>query len=346
MSSLDLLKQELITQKTKLDTKGYSVNCSNHNPSPGEITTTIDKLPDLNQVTSTPSDVLNGKTFISSTGELQLGSYDPGNAELIERANRYYAIVFGVGDRYEVEIPTDSKYSRILEYAFCGVGATLAYKHDLTIPPNITSIEEYAFYRCAGLTGTLTVPNTCTFVGQRAFYYCENINHIVFGAPITKDSNYLFDHCASVESITLTGEVTAIPGYFCSYCTLLKNLTIPAEVTTIYNYAMRNSPAIEYLIFLPTNPPNLYSNGFSYANASDKYYPYNSYSKYMTATNYPAVSGNKYAHGTFNTGEILPTSTTGYNLTWFASREDLKNSTNPITVAPNNEMLFARATAQ
>ena len=346
MSSLDLLKQELITQKTKLDTKGYPVNCANSNPSPSEITTTITNLPDLTQVTTTKSDVITGKTFIAPTGELQVGTYEPSGGST-KTDKRYYAMVFGVGDRFEIEIPTTSEFYYILPYAFYSSESELPYKQDLDIPSNITTIGSYAFYSCKGLTGTLHISSSCTHIGQRAFNYCENLEHAIVDNGIDSDSLYIFDHCSSLVSVTLPQNIETVPNYLCSYCTKLKSLTIPASTKSILNYIIRNSTAVEEVLFMPATPPTLNSNSFAYSNSTaNKFYPYQSYQTYMTTTNYTALTGTKYAHGTFTSGETLPRSTTGYNLTWYATREDLLNSANPITTAPNNQMLFARATAQ
>ena len=44
MDSLNLLKQELINQKTLLDQKGFPVTTANTNPSPSEITSAIENI--------------------------------------------------------------------------------------------------------------------------------------------------------------------------------------------------------------------------------------------------------------------------------------------------------------
>ncbi len=47
----------------------------------------------------------------------------------------------------------------------------------LTIPANVTTIEDYAFAYCEGLTEVF-IPATVTKVGQRVFYYSTNISKI------------------------------------------------------------------------------------------------------------------------------------------------------------------------
>ena len=155
----------------------------------------------------------------------------------------------------------------------------------------------------------------------------------------------MFDHCASLQSIQLPENIETIPNYFCSYCYKLKSLTIPASTKTVLNYIIRNCSIMEEVIFMPSTPPTLNANSFAYSTACNKYYPYASYQSYMTATNYTSLAGNKYAHGTFTANTTLPTSTTGYSLTWYATKQDAINGTNPVTVASSDGMYFATCSA-
>jgi hypothetical protein len=64
---------------------------------------------------------------------------------------------------------------------------------------------------------------------------------------------------------------------------------------------------------------------------------------YMNGTNYPRKLYIGYA--TYTSGDTLPDKTTDetYSLTWYATVEDLKSQTNPITVGNGNEV-YATAT--
>lgn len=347
MNSLDILKQELINQKTNFQNKGYSLTCANLNPSPSEITLATSNLPDLNQVNATAEDVALGKTFISSSGTLETGTYQ-GGGSTTTTDNRYYTLAFNMNEPFEIEIPESTPFSEIRDYAFWTEisGEPLFLKNNLSIPSNITRIGSYAFHGCNGLTGNLYVPSTCAELGQRVFNYCENIAHAYIEGGITQQSFYLFDHCSSLQSIELNNNVTTIPTYFCSYCTSLVSFTIPSSVTAINAYFIRNSTALKTLIFLPSDPPTLNANAFSYSSLPNVYFPYLSYSNYISATNYTKITSNKFAQGIFEASTSLPSSITGYNLTWYASTSDLEAQINPITQTGEAGMYFARPTAQ
>ncbi|MBQ3502885.1 MAG: hypothetical protein IJA72_04410 [Clostridia bacterium] len=77
MDSLNLLKQELINQKTLLDQKGFPVTTANTNPSPSEITSAIESINvNFALADASPQDVALGKTFYAQTGDLKTGTLD------------------------------------------------------------------------------------------------------------------------------------------------------------------------------------------------------------------------------------------------------------------------------
>lgn len=75
MSNLESLKQELITQKAEIESKGGSVSVANTNPSPSEITAGIKTIAvaNLTDASATIEDVASGKTFYSGDNVLKTG---------------------------------------------------------------------------------------------------------------------------------------------------------------------------------------------------------------------------------------------------------------------------------
>ena len=76
MSSLEIIKQELIKQKNMLENKGFTVSVSNINPSPTDISNAINNIDvRFSETTATEYDVLKGKTFISKTQDSEIGVF-------------------------------------------------------------------------------------------------------------------------------------------------------------------------------------------------------------------------------------------------------------------------------
>jgi hypothetical protein len=51
---------------------------------------------------------------------------------------------------------------------------------ELTIPSTLTSIGNYAFEGCTGISGTLTIPSSVTSIGNEVFFDCSGISALVF----------------------------------------------------------------------------------------------------------------------------------------------------------------------
>ena len=76
MENLEVLKLELLSQKTEIENKGGVVSVANNNPSPSEITAGIKTIvmPDLSSANATVEDVVNGKTFYAGDREIKVGT--------------------------------------------------------------------------------------------------------------------------------------------------------------------------------------------------------------------------------------------------------------------------------
>ena len=77
-------------------------------------------------------------------------------------------------------------------------------KTDLTLPSNITEINQYAFYYCSSLT-SVTIGNSVTSIGEYAFYYCDGLTSVTIGNSVTSIGNSAFYNCRRLTSITFQG---------------------------------------------------------------------------------------------------------------------------------------------
>ncbi|MDR1023033.1 MAG: leucine-rich repeat protein [Prevotellaceae bacterium] len=144
----------------------------------------------------------------------------------------------------------------------------------VVIREGVTTIGDYAFASCSGLTG-LTIPNSVTTIGDYAFASCSGLTGINVNAgnsnyssadgvlfnknkteliayPAGKTGNYAipnsvttigvgaFVGSSGLTGVTIPNSVTTIGGFAFRDCSGLASVTIGNSVTTIGNYAFQD----------------------------------------------------------------------------------------------------------
>ena len=130
---------------------------------------------------------------------------------------------------------------------------------EFTIPDSVTSIGEWAFEDCTGLT-SITIPNTVTYIGDHAFYSCTGLTSITIPDSVTSIGAVAFGGCTGLTSISGSAnnvsnvvkyirpssfvvEITSgtsISQAAFSGCRGLTSITIHDSVTSIGNSAFRD----------------------------------------------------------------------------------------------------------
>ena len=82
----------------------------------------------------------------------------------------------------------------------------------LTIPNAVTSIGNYAFQYCINLTGSLTIPNSVTSIGDNAFNSCSGLTSLTIGNSVSSISNSAFYNCNNLNSLIVLAETPPILG--------------------------------------------------------------------------------------------------------------------------------------
>ena len=109
----------------------------------------------------------------------------------------------------------------------------------ITIGNSVTSIGDWAFYGCKGLT-SVTIPNSVTSIGNNAFRNCAGLTSVTIPNSVTSIGSYAFYGCTGLGSVTIPNSVTSIGEYAFSNCNSLTSITIPNSVTSIGSGAFNN----------------------------------------------------------------------------------------------------------
>ena len=104
------------------------------------------------------------------------------------------------------------------------------------------SIKNYAFYACKSIK-SVEIGNSVTSIGEYAFSFCSGLTSVIWNAKNCADFEYNSDYktCTSpfysigsyITSFTFGNEVEHIPQYLCYYMNNLKEVTIGKSVTSI-----------------------------------------------------------------------------------------------------------------
>ena len=153
-----------------------------------------------------------------------------------------------------------------------------------TIPNSVTSIGEYAFCECSGLT-SMTIPNSVTSIGNDTFRRCSGLTSMTIPNSVTSIGDRAFKDCSGLTSVTIGNSVTSIGEYAFLGCSRLTSVTIPNSVTSIGEYAFEDCFWLRRLVSLAVEPPICGEGAFEkvYKTTCQLLVPEESINKYKTA---------------------------------------------------------------
>lgn len=93
------------------------------------------------------------------------------------------------------------------------------------IPNTVSSIGDYAFVGCSGLTH-ITIPNSVTTIGDMSFWTCSGLIDIVIPNSITSLGMMAFGRCDGLSSITIGTSVTNIYRDVFMECTGITEISV------------------------------------------------------------------------------------------------------------------------
>ena len=106
----------------------------------------------------------------------------------------------------------------------------------VTIPDNVETIGNSAFYGCDGLEN-ITIGESVETIGDYAFRYCDNLESVIIGENVENIMRGAFYGCVSLKTITIPNNVKTIGDSAFNGCDGLENITIGESVETIGDYA-------------------------------------------------------------------------------------------------------------
>lgn len=106
-----------------------------------------------------------------------------------------------------------------------------SYVKTVTISEGVTSIGDYAFTWCSGLT-SINIPNSVTSIGNAAFYTRSRLTSITIPNNVTNIGEYACSGCSALTSITIPKSVTSIGYSAFSGCSGLTSIKVDEENKT------------------------------------------------------------------------------------------------------------------
>ena len=200
-------------------------------------------------------------TDIAKWCAISFGLYWCGNSRLTcDGFELNYTHNFYLSGEKVVALVIPDGVTSIGDYAFLGCNGLTS----VTIPASVTSIGDYAFDNCTNLT-SVTIPNSVTNIGEHAFVGCYSVTNLVAShVPGGIDPDWL-------TSVTIPDSVTTIESSAFSGCSGLTSVTIPDSVTTIESWAFSGCSGLTS-VTIPDSVTNIGSSAFAYCNGLNEVY--------------------------------------------------------------------------
>jgi hypothetical protein len=115
-----------------------------------------------------------------------------------------------------------------------------------TIPNNVSSLGDRAFYGCTQLT-SVTIPNNVTNIGNEAFYRCTSLTSVTIPNSVTNIEEGAFDFCTGLTSVRIGTGVTRLGDSAFWNCTNLRDVGFQG-----------NAPSLGYSVFPGDNNATVY----------------------------------------------------------------------------------------
>lgn len=179
------------------------------------------------------------------------------------------------------------------DFAFAGCSGLTS----VIIPNSVTSIGSGAFASCSGLTSVI-IPNSVTSIGSYAFNGCSGLTSVSISNSVTSIGSHAFEDCISLTSVTIPSSVTIIGENAFYNCYSLTSIDIPNSVSTIGNYAFYGCSSLNDVYSYISDPSVITMGSFVFYHNSNNYYsrtlhvPFGSVAVYQVDTKWSRYFGS------------------------------------------------------
>ena len=149
----------------------------------------------------------------------------------------YYNIIDAENHYVELTCPGTPDFNNCW-YGFAKPSGDIIFpesvQHD-GVSYTVTSVGDYAFYRCSDLTASLTIPNSVTTIGNYAFSHCSDFSgNLTIGSSVTTIGSFAFRFCNGFTSdLIIPNSVVTIGQCAFEGCSSLTSIEIPDSVISL-----------------------------------------------------------------------------------------------------------------
>lgn len=133
-----------------------------------------------------------------------------------------------INDGKELEVTYKQEYDYSIENCYNGI---VNIPEDVTydgMTLNVTSISDYAFAHCEGLT-SVTIGNNVISIGESAFYQCTSMTSLTIGNSVKTIKEGAFSHCKDLTSILVFCVPEHIEESIFNECSNINDVTFDCE---------------------------------------------------------------------------------------------------------------------
>ena len=165
---------------------------------------------------------------------------------------------------------------------FSGAFGNCTTLKSIEIPNTVTSVGYGSFFCCSALLN-VTLPKNITKIEDFTFHNCESLEPIVIPEGVTSLGYRSFGANLKMTSVTLPKELVTIGGDAFCWNEALTTITIPEKVTTIGDRAFTGSKLLTTIYCKPVTPPTLPGSSHFTASGKTIYVPAASVAAYKEA---------------------------------------------------------------